>query len=982
MQKHTALVLLGLFAASSAAAEPQLALRPQQASDRDLLGRSARLALPAAERTSAEAGGQLLRLAAIRVEFVREVPDDPATDGDGTFDYSAGDGSLEAPPHDRAYFERQLSGLVNYYQAVSTGVLSLQPTLYPAGDRQAYALPQPMRYYNPDTTEAALDIRLAEFFRDAVTAADGDVDYHEFDIVLIIHAGVGQDVAVLDVKPSNIPSAFLSFRELQAALAPGDPNFAGVAVEGGLHHVRDGLWIPETEVVPETASRPRIEFAMLGVMTSLVGSQLGLPSLFNTRSGAPGIGRFGLMDQGAGNELGKLPAGPCAWSRFTLGWETPTVVATGQLTLGAFLSPAAAPRLALVPINADEYFLIENRQTDPAGDGPFEIIIEGGVVTGVTNGEYDGGLPGSGLAIWHIDERVIAGGLEDNTVNVDYRHRGVDLEEADGVEDIGLRPDGGFGLAADLFAAPAATRFGPATQPSSATHAGHSTGIRIANISASQNTMTFEVERDLYQPGFPDSTGVAPAGPLAVGSGMVAYVDATGALHARLAAGVPAFPPLALGALPGTRTTIATLPTDQGGTGTALWVATAAGIEVVDANGEATAFASWRRPWVGRDAPLVAGTGAQALAIGVDTAGQLHAWRGATDVPTSNPPLAELRSNLALTGDGQLWAVTGNQLVSVDLPGIAHQSLPLPASVGAGPLWILVAKETRPAETVIWLIEEAGQLHVVDATGQLLGGPRRTGEPHRAPPALARLQDNGRLQAVVPGRGRVWAFSRSGALLPGWPAQLDTAASQQPITAGVVTADMEGDRRDEVLVASPTGGIFGFTHDGERLAGYPLNAGSQQLAGPALVDLDQDQDLELVAADQAGWLYAYDLAADGTDWPMSCSICAAVSMGAPESANGVEFEELVIYPNPARRGARIRFASGSDMELTVTIVDAAGRTVRQLQTGVLAHTTHEVFWDGRDTAGLPVASGVYSVQLAGRAGGRALRAQRSLAVAH
>ena len=60
---------------------------------------------------------------------------------------------------------------------------------------------------------------------------------------------------------------------------------------------------------------------------------------------------------------------------------------------------------------------------------------DNGVITEIPN--YDLGLPASGFLIWHIDERIIYSGLNDYSVNSDKTHRGIDLEEADGAQDIG-----------------------------------------------------------------------------------------------------------------------------------------------------------------------------------------------------------------------------------------------------------------------------------------------------------------------------------------------------------------------------------------------------------------------------------------------------------------------------------------------------------------------------------------------------------------
>ena len=60
---------------------------------------------------------------------------------------------------------------------------------------------------------------------------------------------------------------------------------------------------------------------------------------------------------------------------------------------------------------------------------------EFGVISSIPN--YNLGLPASGLLIWHIDEKKINNGFKDYSINSDRQLRGIDLEEADGAQDMG-----------------------------------------------------------------------------------------------------------------------------------------------------------------------------------------------------------------------------------------------------------------------------------------------------------------------------------------------------------------------------------------------------------------------------------------------------------------------------------------------------------------------------------------------------------------
>jgi hypothetical protein len=72
-------------------------------------------------------------------------------------------------------------------------------------------------------------------------------------------------------------------------------------------------------------------------------------------------------------------------------------------------------------------------------------------------------------------------------------------------------------------------------------------------------------------------------------------------------------------------------------------------------------------------------------------------------------------------------------------------------------------------------------------------------------------------------------------------------------------------------------------------------------------------------------------------------------------------------PNPSRGRVGIPFSGSPEAgRLSVTILDAAGRLVRTLHQGAHPGGTIELEWDGRNTAGAAVSSGVYFAKLEGR----------------
>lgn len=488
-----------------------------------------------------------LRVLALRVQFQRD--NDRNTTGDGWFDLSAGELMINPPPHNQQYFSNQLRALRDYYQKVSNGKLFLQVEdemgagfVYPLASDSIWTLPHQMGYYNPNQTKELLDQRLTELFRDAIAVADANsnIDFSKFDVFIIFHAGVGWEFTQeFDTTPGDIPSVFLNFNDLKKNIGNDAPDFKGIPVNNGAFFVEEGIILPETE----NQSDYKI-FGLLGTAALMMGHQLGLPNLFDTDTGHPGIGRFGLMDQGSGNFYGSIPAQLCAWSKIFLGWEQPIEISAGEKLPVAAALASNPNKIYKIPINAREYFLIENRQRrvresrdtgigyDENGNriefyyndsGSPVINPLSGIGVVVSINEYDYDLPGSGILIWHIDENVIEQKYAENRVNTDMNHRGIGLVEADGSQDMGYYYNFfGFtgyhaGYAEDMWwdENPAhlfvnsseKVMFTPFTKPSTHSYSRANTGIYITDFSPIDSVMYFSLEVKGFQTGFPAYLG-------------------------------------------------------------------------------------------------------------------------------------------------------------------------------------------------------------------------------------------------------------------------------------------------------------------------------------------------------------------------------------------------------------------------------------------------------------------------------------------
>ena len=475
-----------------------------------------------------------VRVCALRVQFLED--EVTGTTGNGRME-SGFDSSLiiDPLPHNQAYFEDHLRFLKHYYETVSGGRLRFDTlVVYPESDTAVYRLDYPMWHYNYNNgDDELLNRRLTELFVQAVRKADsvGDVVFTQFDAVLVFHAGVGKDFNLgYDATPFDIPSAYISARDIQL-YAAGLPLPPGVT---------RGIILPEGENQREALDYG-IELSLNGIMVKLFGNWLGLPDLFDTQTGRSGIGRWGMMDQGSGNVSALVPAVPEAWSRVYMGWETPRdIVPTGvgDTVRVARFGHDSAPRVIRLPLTPREYYLIENRDSDADSiryvelrdregrrlrvdqEGNFAVDPAGFGVA-VEASHYDFGIPGSGLLIWHVDEDMIDAGLDNNAVNTNPDHRGVDLVEADGAQDIGREygfasPGSGaeLGIAEDAWYRgnkahleanhnALSVHFADRTFPSARMYDGAFTRLELMDFSTVDTLMSFVARVEGVQPGFP-----------------------------------------------------------------------------------------------------------------------------------------------------------------------------------------------------------------------------------------------------------------------------------------------------------------------------------------------------------------------------------------------------------------------------------------------------------------------------------------------
>ena len=290
--------------------------------------------------------------------------------------------------YDQDYFEdiafADSDSMWDYFDEVSKGKLNIEGEVF-----GPYTLDGDAAEYSSGSS----------FVRDSVEIADDDIYFPDFDAVMAIHSGPGGESSgdSNDIWSAHWPSITINTND--------DDE------DGNDHVIRRISQVPEYQL-------SNGERNPLGVWCHEFGHELGLPDYYDTDGSSEGVGNWAVMAAGSWGNNGETPVYFSAYSRYWLGWDEPITVEDDVTNL--VIEPVSeGGNIYKLPIpgnwsNSEQYFLLENRQQT----------------------RYDTYLPGEGLLIWHIDEEIMFSKWSSNTVNNDEDHKGMDLEEADGNDDL------------------------------------------------------------------------------------------------------------------------------------------------------------------------------------------------------------------------------------------------------------------------------------------------------------------------------------------------------------------------------------------------------------------------------------------------------------------------------------------------------------------------------------------------------------------
>jgi len=937
-------------------------------------------------------GQENLKICAIRVEFQPE--ENPLTTGDGRFMMDASEVTpytVDPPPHDRRYFLDQIIAVNSYYQAVSKQKVSVSGQVFPLENNSSYQLPQPMGYYNPNTTEEENNQFLAQLFLDAIQAADPDPDivFSDYDVVVIFHAGVGNDVELgFDETPQDIPSLFLSFEFLKKSLG-GD--FDGVSVDNGQFEIREAVLLPETE------SQAGFELGITGIFAANIGSFLGLYDLFSPSTQRAGVGRFGLMDSGLFNMFGLVPSVPCAFSRELLGWDQPQVITNpqNQLTVSRFDgNEHQYPSILKVPINSDEYYLLEYRGDKDVnidsllvelGEGrdtppthlevlktyfPDRITVSDSTGVLLAVEDYDWDLPGAGILIWHIDQKVIREKSAINAINDDRNNRGVDLEEADGSQDIGyeysvIEPGFNTELGAwfDFWFADNPTplyknEFSVSSAPNTRSNRNYAEShIQISGFSGNAgSTMTFNYSREFFEEGFPVRLPSQQSG---------------------------AFLEVIVGNA-GTDNFTTAFTADSNGT---IFGITGNGIGFLyDQKLEIAQFSNGSI--LGMSLGDINRDGQHDRLVAIAESGQIELYQMSDQDADSlldtvrtaifqeqfiTPPVVYNPYYFIGTESGKIlrFALEDGSLdttfnypekfvsFTVESPS-ALTVIEVSGSQTDIPPALIDLDSNGEQETVIVLtMDEILILSESDSRRINLD------QPLVSHLSFADLNDDGRYEIFFNTADHIEALNYNGSKVSNFPIK-PVLQTEEVLTGTPLIFDVDGDGENDVIAVTSLGQVIAYNLKGDFIPGFPTSLGGTVTNTLIAENFDSDENIELIAINDDGELFSWQLEAlisETNLWwnqsypgPTNNMLIAEKLTEIPSQSISLMPEESVYnYPNPnSGNYTIIRYFLKEDADVDIKIFDLAGDLVTTLKGPGQGNVHNEQRWELSD-----VSSGVY-----------------------
>ena len=240
----------------------------------------------------------------------------------------------------RETITERIMNMSRYFEEISYGKISVNSTIFAD---EWKVLNESMSYYGEDDLETGKkDKRSWDFVGHSMKAWQGEVDFSQFDCLIVIHAGEDQSSYPnqTDLLWRQNYCSFRRTRKRSIRIGDDEFNYWGFAYDS--------------------------EFEQWGLIAHEFGHSLGLPDLYDESEKEEFIDGFSIMGRGdrLGWPEGTCPSQPEGWSKIMLGWITPIEVTlkTGEEVYTICpLDWNHSLRAIIIPISNTTCYIIEVR---------------------------------------------------------------------------------------------------------------------------------------------------------------------------------------------------------------------------------------------------------------------------------------------------------------------------------------------------------------------------------------------------------------------------------------------------------------------------------------------------------------------------------------------------------------------------------------------------------------------------------------------
>ena len=259
--------------------------------------------------------------------------------------------SPDSPTPNTFNFDNYVNEIVDYFDEVSYGSVDLTVELFGLTSTDwLYSVPNDQNYYGAgkgDLPNSPLN-REMDFAWDVILAADADVDFDNYDMVVTVHPGYGEEQ---NIQQSDMWSQFSARNEVTTDTLDGEADVAR-------------NWIVVAENTPNGVWIHEVAHGLGQVLVSSV-----TPDLYSANNAGSNVGFWGLMGEGnwLPNWSGTRPDHLSSYSKEFLDWLEYSETGYGTTTIESLATMEYKDTIAIYNLGlfSNSYYILECRTNDP-----------------------------------------------------------------------------------------------------------------------------------------------------------------------------------------------------------------------------------------------------------------------------------------------------------------------------------------------------------------------------------------------------------------------------------------------------------------------------------------------------------------------------------------------------------------------------------------------------------------------------------------